>query len=404
MDISLEAFALTSLGKLLDDGERAEAGVRKTTAKLTSAALIRYRSTTSLQEKEHFENVVLAAVATGAVSVQWESGYVPKGLRSDGFISRIDLCDINHLALFLNRKLVRDKILHASKQFAPLLEKFPVLSNVISRWAHLKTVRGLKPEDVVDWIDAAKVLDYSASMCLHDQISIPIREASARLFNDSKRIEKLASAVDVLLSKDVDADVRASEEVWNEIGLFREEHPVRLAGNTIIVRDRVTATLDKPYLGLSATSIIQLGSIPKYLMTIENQTTFHSEARRQCDNNVLLIFTSGMPTPAWRAAYCRLLSSLTQGTPVYHWGDVDEGGFRIAALLARDAGSVGHTLLPWRMHPEDIPADLRRPATEGLATKMRRYAEAAGWDSLGEALFEARITIEQEGLEVLTLQ
>jgi hypothetical protein len=73
---------------------------------------------------------------------------------------------------------------------------------------------------------------------------IPIREASYRVFRDTKRLEKLAPAADVLFCGDLDALSRAGDEVWKEIGLFREEHPIRLAGKASIVRDRVTAVLD----------------------------------------------------------------------------------------------------------------------------------------------------------------
>lgn len=399
MKISLEVFAKEALGKLLDAGERAQAGMRTRAPALTTSALSPYRTTTSLHGKEDFENVVLAAAANGAISVLWDDGYAPNVRRSEGFIARIDLVELKALAKFLNRQLVADKIQFAEKQFASLIDTHPVLSDVISRWTRLKTVRGFWPEDVVDWLDAVRVLKYAATMKLDGMISIPIREASAKLFKDSKRIEKLAAPVDVLLSGDIDGEARPSEEVWKEIGLFREEHPMRLAGNTTIVRDRVTAVLDRPYIGLPATTVLSLGSEPQYVLTIENQTTFHSEARRLCDSDVLLIFTGGMPTPAWRAAYCRLLSTLPLNVPVHHWGDVDEGGFRIAALLSRDASGIGHKLQPWRMHPKDIPEDMRCRASEATAMKMRAYAVAAGWGDLGDALFEAKITVEQEGLE-----
>lgn len=398
MDPGLDDFARTCLGKLLDAGERADAGVRKRAAALTGVALTPYRATASLHAKEAFENVILAAAAAGAVTVSWDAGYAPRDGRSDGFIRRIDLCGIGPLAVFLRRQLAGDKIARAAALLSPLQARYPVMSAVLARWARLKLVRGLRPEDAGDWLDATKVLDYCTTMRQDGQISTPIREASARLFKDSKRIEKLGVAIDMLLSADVDAEARPLGEVCNEIGLFREEHPVRLAGNVVIVRDRVSSVLDKPYIGLPAPSIVRLGSSPRYLMTIENQTTFHSEARRLCDDDVLLIYTGGTPTPAWRLAYHRLLSSLPPRTPVYHWGDVDEGGFRIAALLAREAETAGHLLQPWRMDPKDIPVALRRPTTEEVAKKMCHYAKAAGWSSLGEALFEAKITIEQEGL------
>ncbi len=43
--------------------------------------------------------------------------------------------------------------------------------------------------------------------------------------------------------------------MWEELGLYREEHPVLLAGNVFIVRERVSACLDAPYTGLPAATI-----------------------------------------------------------------------------------------------------------------------------------------------------
>jgi len=135
------------------------------------------------------------------------------------------------------------------------------------------------------------------------------------------------------------------------------------------------------------------------VLTIENQTTFHSEAKRRADNNVLLIYTAGMPSPAWRAMYGRLLAGLPSGTPVLHWGDIDEGGFRIAANLAEIARHVGHVLQPYRMSPVDIPRDRRRPAASGQIDRMRAFAVKAGWSELADLLAQSEFTAEQEVLD-----
>jgi hypothetical protein len=241
-------------------------------------------------------------------------------------------------------------------------------------------------------------VDYTKSQQQSGGISTPIREASAKLFKDSKRIERLAPAVDILLSGDIDAEVRPAEEVWKEIGLFREELPVRLAGNVSVIRSRVTALIDEPYGAFAAESILGLKQDPRYILTIENQTTFHSEARRVCQENVLLLYTNGMPSPKWRAMYLRVLASIAPNVPVKHWGDVDEGGFRIAAILANDAKTLGRTLEPEKMNPFDVPEDAQRPASDDTVNRMLKYAAQAGWLDLADAIQEKRITVEQEAL------
>lgn len=398
MDTPLETFARECMNKLFDAGEREQAGVRTRAVALTDKTLARYRSTASLPEKEAFENLVLAASAAGAIDIYWDKGYAPKNGRSEGFISRINLRNVAALAAFLNRQLADDKVRQAATLLEPLMAVHPVLADVVSKWALLKTVRGLKPDDVADWLDAATVLDYSASQKDGEGISTPIREASAKLFKDSKRIEKLVPAVDILLSGNIDAAIRESQDVWNEIGLFREELPVRLAGKVSVIRSRVTSILDAPYGAFAAESILGLVGDPAYILSIENQTTFHSEARRLCEDNALLLYTNGMPSPKWRAMYRRILASVGFDISVKHWGDVDEGGFRIAAILASDAKQLGRTLVPERMNPFDVPENIQRQASDGTIERMHKYAVLAGWTDIADAIRERGITVEQEAL------
>ena len=395
----MDTKARNALTKLLAAGNRATAGVRSTRPALTRLQLADYQATRSLADKEAFEAAMKAARAEGAVALAWE-----RGLGEEGFIQRVELVDLDALAKLLGLETAAIRLEKSASQFAPLLPDFPVLKDVLARWASLRKVRTFGPEDVQDWVDAARIIRFMTAARENRTVDEPIREVSARLFKDSKRIEKLAVPVDILLTGDVDTENREPLDVWQEIGLFREEQPVRMAGRVVVARTRVTALLDEPYGAFSAPSVIGLASQPKLVMTIENQTTFHSEARRRHDEEILLIYTAGMPTPAWRAMYVRLLGSLPQGVPVYHWGDIDEGGFRIASILAQDARSAGHTLQPWMMHPDDVPEDRRVKARPHTLERIRRFASAAGWGTLGEEIAKAGFTAEQEGLPIVGLE
>jgi hypothetical protein len=389
----MEARARQLLEKLLRDGDKENAGVRSRAAALTPSSLSAYRNERSLHAKESFEDVMRAARAEGAVALTWDD---PR--EESGFIKRVDLVDPRALAEFLGHTPLADVLAEAAAQFAPFRDRFPVLDDVLQRWAQLRTVRTLAPPSVQDWLDAVKVIDSARNAVATEAISVPIREASYRLFKDSKRIEKLAGPVDVLLCGSVEVAPRDPASVWEELGLFREEHPVLLAGNVIIIRERTSACLDVPYTGLPAATVQGLESVPRQVMTIENLTTFHSEAKRRCNEKVLLIYTAGMPSPAWRAMYVRLLQEVPKTTPVLHWGDVDEGGFRIAAALAREAKVAGHTIEPWKMHPDDVSEELRRKATPYVQERIRHFASEAGWSALGEEIAKAGFTVEQEGL------
>jgi hypothetical protein len=247
------------------------------------------------------------------------------------------------------------------------------------------------------WRDGAKVIRACAQRTESD-VELPLREFSAKLFRDSKRLEKLAAELDVLLCDSIESPSRAPAEIWQELGLLPQEHPVLLAGRVQIDRGRVCGLLDAPYVGLPAASVRSLVGPVDEVLTIENLTTFHSEARKRCDSRGLLIYTAGMPSPAWCSMYQRLLRDLPRHVQVRHWGDVDEGGFRIAARISEVVRATGHRLVPFRMSPDDVPEQMRVQASPATLARMQRFATAAGWTDLGLEVIAAGFTAEQESL------
>lgn len=389
----MDALARTLLEKLLAAGNKSEAGIRRRPPALTATQLTPYRELRSLQHKTACEVTLFEARAADAIEIVKD-----RTNPEDGFIERVNLRDVRALARFLGEIPYADRLAEATRRLAELEAAYPVLADVTHKWSQMGRVRGLGPDNVQDWIDAAQVIAFASARAAMESISLPIREASARLFRDSKRVERLVGPVDVLLSGSVESPARPAPDVWQEIGLFRVDQPVLLAGRVEIERERVTALLDAPYGGFPASAIRRVTSALELVMTIENLTTFHSEAKRRCEEPILLIYTAGMPSPTWRAMYARVLREFPATVPIFHWGDIDEGGFRIAATLAQDALAVGHAIQPWAMHPHDVPEDLRTRATPRTLSRIQHFAKAAGWPELGDAVVEAGFTVEQEGL------
>lgn len=391
--MSAGAIARDLLGKLLEAGNKHAAGARARAPALTAAHLKPYSELRSWQHKQECDETFLAARDAGAVTLKRD-----KLNPNDGLFERIDLVDVQALARFLGCSTYADQLNQTIGQLEPLKVEFPVILEVIGRWRSMAKVRGLGPQDPVAWIDAAKIIRACAARS-QEAIAAPVREFSARLFLDSKRIEALTPQLDILLSGSIEDSPRPAAQVWQELGLFREEHPVLLAGHVQIARSRSTGLIDAPYMGLPAATILGVISAVSEVITIENKTTFHSEAKRRQDDEVLLIYTAGMPSPAWRAMYGRLLNSFPPTTVIYHWGDVDEGGFRIASTIAAVAMEAGFSLQPYRMSPEDVPLKMRVRASARTLERIHHFARAAGWPALGEAMCEAGFVAEQEALE-----
>lgn len=391
--MSASAIAKDLLAKLLDAGNKHAAGARTRAPTLTATQLKPYRELRSWQYKQECDETFLAARDVGAVKLQRD-----KLNPNDGLLERIDLVDMQALARFLGSSTYADQLNQTIEQLEQLKSEFPVIQEMIERWSSMAKVRKLGPQDSGSWIDAAKIIRACAARS-QEAIADPVREFSARLFLDSKRIEALTPQLDILLSGSIEDSPRAAAQVWQELGLFREEHPVLLAGHVHIARDRSTSLIDAPYMGLPAAAILRALSLVTEVITIENKTTFHSEAKRRQDDKVLLIYTAGMPSPAWRAMYRRLLESLPRTTPIYHWGDIDEGGFRIASTIAAVARVAGFSLQPYGMSPEDVPLKMRVRASARTLERIHHFACAAGWPELGQAMREAGFVAEQEALE-----
>lgn len=391
--MSAGAIARDLLAKLLDAGNKHAAGARARAPALTATHLKPYSELRSWQQKQECDETFLAARDAGAVKLQRDR-LNPK----DGLFERIDLVDVQALARFLGRSTYADQLAQTVAQLEPLKMDFPVILEMIGRWNGMAKVRGLGPRDAGAWIDAAKTIR-ACAVRSQDAVAAPVREFSARLFLDSKRIEALTPQLDVLLSGSIEESPRAAAQVWQELGLFREEHPVLLAGHVHIARDRASCLIDAPYVGLPAATIQGVVSKVTEVITIENKTTFHSEAKRRQDDAVLLIYTAGMPSPAWRAMYMRLLKTLPSGTPIYHWGDVDEGGFRIASTIAAVCEAAGYKLQSYAMSPDDVPTEMRVRASARTLERIHHFACAAGWPNLGRSVLDAGFVAEQEALE-----
>lgn len=387
----MDPLARKALERLLKSADKHEAGVAIRLPALTASGLADYHALRSLKAKEDFESVMAYGQAEGAIKVQ-RPRHDPQGL-----IERIELVDVAKVALLLGEVPHSTRVRSARQLFGARLKAHPVLLDVLARWEKLKRVRGTGPDEAADWVMACEVIDYCRAQVELGNTEIPVRDASARLFKDSKRIESLVASLDVLLSGNTEDQARPDSEVLQELGLYREEQPVRMAGYVLVRRERGEFPLDRPYGALPPSTVLGLGSIPSKVLTIENQTTFHVTARQLCDSDALCIFTGGMPSPAWRAMYIRLLLGLPAGIPVHHWGDIDEGGFRIAAFLSRCAAEAGQILQPWKMRPSDIPKSQQRPAVPSVVERMVKYASEAGWHDLALELANTRTVAEQEG-------
>jgi hypothetical protein len=233
---------------------------------------------------------------------------------------------------------------------------------------------------------------------------VAVRRLSAQLTGDSKRVEQLSAPIDVLIQGEVAAPVRDPEDVFNELGLVKFPPTVLISGALQVRVGAQHVQIDAPYLGFPPSAITGFVSCEtaSLLLTVENLTTFHElVGQRQHMPAAVLLYTGGMPSPSWKRVYRLLLKSLPVDARVFHWGDIDAGGFRIADHLAACAGEVGRRVELHAMSPDVARLDSvssRRALADAEVSMIEKLCARWNWDAPARWVSSHRSAVEQESL------
>jgi hypothetical protein len=343
----------------------------------------------SLAERDAFHARFRAAERAGAVLLDWS-----RQGGEDQTLDAVALVDAERLATFLSLDSNRARMEAVRACLAPWLGRVNRVDEVVDRWAQLKKVRGLSTDAAPHFADALRLLDVLQTRGNDDQV---VRRLSVELFSDSKRIEALERHLDVLTAESLASPSRGSEEVFGGLGLVKEPQPFLLSGDGVVhLASGQSCPLVRPFVGVAGRAVASFSGSPAWVLTVENLTTFHLCSQLPGVEGGLLLYTGGMPSPSWCRAYQALLAGVAPAVPVYHWGDIDAGGFRIAARL-RNFVEPGRAFLPWLMLEPGLPSEVvRRPADAATTQAMRRHAGRAGWQELQSAL--TAHCVEQEAI------
>jgi hypothetical protein len=235
------------------------------------------------------------------------------------------------------------------------------------------------------------------------------RTLSVQLFNDSKRLEALRSAIVQVLRRHDPQAASYGDDIWALLAsqyLDRVPEYVPIAG-PLLLHGQQTIDLSAfaPSVALSAAmlrTVNTLESAASMLVTVENATSF-SELVAARPQAVLALYTGGFATPTVIALLQRIRAA-QPALPFYHWGDCDAGGLRILAHLRSRLGQVAPLLM-------DRPTFARyqswgQPLTAGdrAALELLRAQPAlADCVELIDTLLAAGRKLEQEAISVADL-
>lgn len=364
--------------------------------RFSSESLPAYSVIGTHAEKEACHGDLLLAERDGAISIEWDRR---AGERNQ--ILRIQLLDPEALARHLGVVPRWDAVARAAQHLGPHLTEYPVLEAVLASWRRGAKVRGTGPEDVEAWRYAVAVVSHCRAQVATD---VAVRRLSAQLTGDSKRVEQLSAPIDVLIQGEVAAPVRDPEDVFNELGLVKFPPTFLISGALQVRVGDQHVPIDAPYLGFPPSAITAFASCETVtlLLTVENLTTFHElVGQRQPMPAAVLLYTGGMPSPSWKRVYRLLLTSLPVEARVFHWGDIDAGGFRIADHLAACAGEVGRRVELHAMSPDVERLDSvssRRALADAEVSMIEKLCARWNWDAPARWVSAHRIAVEQESL------
>ncbi len=234
------------------------------------------------------------------------------------------------------------------------------------------------------------------------QAETPYRVFSVRIFNDSKRLESIKPQL-VSLARLGNPEWKRlpTEEILRELNLVPNPNYLHLAGDwqlTLETGEILTLGGFSPSVGFPAAQTGQLQSVrvhARAVLCIENLTSFHEFIR--INNQYAVICTYGNPSPAIR----RILRLLPDSTPIYHWSDLDYGGFNILSQLRRlvRADTQPHCM---DIATIDTNYSRSRPLTASDKSNLKKLLlrpELRDVCPVIEHLLKRGVKLEQEGIE-----
>lgn len=363
---------------------------------LTQAQCPDYFAMRHMADAEEFRAKLAVAEHKGAIVLHPASRQVaPRD------VAAISVRDLSILGAHLGQELRSVQVAQASAELLPYRDHYSVIDAMLESWRRGKNVRGKAP--AVDirgrLLDAIRVMQ-----ARHQRtVDVLMRRESIRLFRNSKRIEQLQTWLDVLYANDIRPSGLEHDHVFAALGLHREPQPLTVSGERAWVHAKDLKTqLFRPYHSLPMSSILgfSFDKAPSYLLTVENKQTFHEMALQSANTDVCLLFTGGMPSPAWHRLYGLLLQALPAQVPVCHFGDLDVGGLRIAHAIAQTAKAFDRRLHPWLMDPLQLEKQgyVLYEATPAQVTAMKEWCIKIGWDALGDRITRIPGKLEQESI------
>ncbi|MEB3763419.1 Wadjet anti-phage system protein JetD domain-containing protein [Vibrio cholerae] len=358
----------------------------------TSSSLPEYYNLERFADREEYHGRLQIYITLGAIEAVWDLG-----AGENGQLKRISLLNPIAASNLLCERLPWEITLQAIDDLNSTgKSSLPRVDHIINGWKHGKSPSGISPDNSRQLIDSLKVIDASQNASKAGK-DILLRRLSVQLFNDSKRIESLSHILSFLLEIE-------KEDVFSNLGLVKHPQPMLISSSSScqVLVSGILYPLAFPYSGFRPDTIegvIKAGCKIKQILTIENLASFNEASEdKEKPENLLIIYLAGNPTPSFLEAYKRILET-SHPEKISHWGDIDVGGYRIAARLDDYIKPLGYRLSLWKMNPQEVALEQQ----ETVPTRKQKDAilicKKHEWLNESEGLINNPVFKEQEFIE-----
>lgn len=349
--------------------------------------------------QDEFHRVLHDAERTGAIALE-----KARLGRFTGEFARVRLLDAGKLYQFLVRSPageIADVARRTIDETIPDILEDPFFADVereaITAWGSNKSYLGLSPTQAETLITVMRLAHGIVHLAGRD---VDHRTFSRRTVKDSKALERSEGRVAQLLKRR-NASLAGDEprEILEASGIVRRAHLLQVKGPLRLLSEALTIEgTGEMFIGLpwAAAQQATLMKPVDYIITIENPTSFWRYCT-EVGGCYLALLSDGFPARDVLSSMVHLVRAARSITnaPIYHWGDIDAGGVRIAAHL-EDA--FGIPVLLHQMQSRlalEMGASLQsRQGLQRLATRPGDVGDLARWLCTDEAK-----ALEQEELD-----
>lgn len=322
----------------------------------TTNRFAEYHSATTQERFDFHESLdALAKLVRGLKPI-----YKRKGFDENRVLERINVNDcaayLAHFQIQPESEIVATAISQV-KELEPMMPEWLKIDaiNLYEKWSEGKPYKHIGTNDWSKAVDAARFIIWNTRRDQRQETDL--RTASVVALGNSKRLEKLLGVIARFYDAcpDLDCTDLDSEQVLAYYGVSKFPSELTVRGG--IIFRTPSGTIDAgavwPYLALSPEGIEEstVATQPKYILFIENKTTFRRYCREINDGSIV-IYTNGFPSRSWLPIFRRIVKQTN--CPIYHWGDIDVGGYRILAFIS---AQLPRPVIPYNMIPESSSGD-----------------------------------------------